>query len=686
MASLFEGLKSIIGQRRPSAIVSPAGVQMGGRIAFPARGKYLFHVEHGYKRNPVVAACIGLLTSTMNEPPLGVAEQDGTVNLNHPAAVMFRRPNQYMGQAQFWGIVWQFIETSGNAYVRKLRAPAGNITGYVPYSDANVAPVVGRDGWVTGYRYVSGDVDETWPASEVIHLRNPLYTDPLNLHMGMSPIEVAWEKIVTYNELQATIYSLVASNAVPSGILTAPGQIGGEQVEMLKSQLEKRRDAKGKERTRPLVLGDGMTYVQMGLDAQRLQAGETTRELEASICSAFRIAPQVLGLSAGLQFSGYNNMQSAYAEFTTLLRVPLWNAIEEQMEAGIAKDFPGIQLAFDLSQVQALNPKTEPAVVVSQFAANILTANEARVALGYEPAENGDRLSYEMTPSVGFMSAPQDAEQKDAAAAADPVEAVEGDRVRWSEPWATKSWQQEVRVLASFEVETAKQARTFIESARKGALSKVKAVKAEPADGVNVEELVRQFMTANKSTREALALKIIELTVTGTDINLAEVQSFIDVVIADQTKITADNMRKSAQTLKDEVAQISREYAGDVAGMREAITQKFATITDARAGMIARTTVRAQSTVVQKSTIRNLNARQTDEGKKRVMVWLSMRDDQVRESHDELDGQYVEAGELWTKHNAGITEGPGVGTDPAEVINCRCVMRPVTKARLKGIQ
>lgn len=679
--SWIERVKLSIGQRLSSRLPSPAGVNMGGRVSYPARGKYLAHVQHGYKKNPIVAACIGLITSTMNEPPLGVAMPDGTVNVNHPVSVMFRRPNQYMGQAQFWGIVWQFIETSGNAYVRKLRSPAGNVVGYVPYSDANVAPLIDKDGWVYAYHYTSGNVSETWPADNVIHIRNPLYTDPLNLHMGMSPIEVAWEKIVTYNELQATIYSLVASNAVPSGILTAPGAIGYEQQESLKAQLEKRRNAQGKERTRPLVLGEGMTYVQMGLDAKKLQAGEVTRELEASICSAFRIAPQVLGLSAGLQFSGYNNMQSAYAEYTTLLRVPLWNAIEEQMEAGMQKDYPGIQLAFDLSQVESLNPKPEPSVVISEFAANILTANEARVALGYEPAENGDRFSYEMTPSVGFMSAPTETETKDNA---DPVESVESDRVKWSEPWATKSWQQEVKLLEGFARDTQKQARAMIDAARKGALSKVKAAKANPADGVSVPDLVRQFMTANKSTREQLATKIIELTITGTDINLAEVQSFLDVVIADQTAATSDNIRTSCETLKSDVARIAKENAGNAEAIREALTNRFDAISESRAAMIARTTVRAQSTVVQKSTIKNLNARQTDPNKRKVMVWLSMRDDKVRESHDELDGKYIEAGETWTKHNPGITEGPGVGTDPAEVIQCRCVMRPVTKSRLRG--
>ena len=139
-------------------------------------------------------------------------------------------------------------------------------------------PVLDKLGWVTSYRYVSSDVTQDWQRDDVIHLMNPAYRDPLKMYLGKSPIEVAWDKINTYNELQATMYSLVASNAVPSGILSAPGDIPSGTIASLKAQLKKRRDAKGIERTEPLVLGSGMSYTQMGLDSARLQANEMLQE------------------------------------------------------------------------------------------------------------------------------------------------------------------------------------------------------------------------------------------------------------------------------------------------------------------------------------------------------------------------------------------------------------------------
>lgn len=681
---------------------SPAGVSVGGRIPYPKRGTYLLHVQNGYKANPIVAACVGLLSSTMNEPPLGVANEDGTVNLNHPLSVMFRRPNPYMGQAQFWAQCWQFLSLSGNAYIKIVRGPMGNMTGFLPYGDAHVAPIRDENGWIVGYQYSSQGVTQNWSAADVIHLRHPLYIDPLALDMGMSPIEVCWDKVQTYNELQSSIYSLVASNMVPSGILTAPGDVPTSQVQQIKQQLTKRRDAKGKERTEPMVLGSGMTYVQMGLDAQRLQATETLRELEAAICAAFRIQPAVIGSSAGMSVSTYNNLQSAFSEYTTLLRVPLWNAIEEQMESGLARDYPGVQLAFDLSQVQALQPDVDAVVypAIASFNANLTTQNETRAKIGFEPLPDGDKFMFEVVPAVGgfgFASmgsanehkeneAPKDAdEQSPPLGTTAPLEMkfdVAGDRIKWDEAYAVKSWQDEERILKQSVSQTEPFVVELLNTAKRDAEKKARTGRGNPADGIKVEQLIQKYMTATKATRDKLAKRIIEMTVTSANVDFAAVESAVDEIVNKQTDETSKLIKDSCETLKDEVAKIAQDNAGDVDAIAKNISEKFDRITPSRAATIARTTVRAQSTVVQNETVKQLNTREPDANKQFVMVWLTQRDSDVRPSHEELDGKYIDIGEDWTQYNSGITKGPGIGSDPAEVINCRCVQRPTRKTRL----
>ena len=680
--------------RNNQALPSPNGTQVGGRIGYPSKAGYLANVEHGFNRNPVVAACVGVYASTLNEPPLAAMYDDGTINRNHPVSLLFRKPNPRMGQAEFWQIVWTYLAIGGNAYIVKVRSAMGNIVELYPYSDAHVAPLLNDLGWVYAYRYQSGNITQDWPAEDVIHIQNPAYRDPVNMHKGISPISVAWDKINTYNELQATIYSLVASNAVPSGILSAPGDVPISQVESLRAQLRKRKDANGKDRTDAIVLGNGMSYQQMGLDAQKLQAIETTQELETAICGAFRIHPAVVLTSAGLARSTYNNLASAYQEYTTLTRVPFWNALEEQLESGLRKEFPDVQLAFDTSEVQALQPDAEAIQkqALEQFTANIITLNEARATLKYDDVENGDVFAYEQQPHGGFgaFSADEPEAKQIVDTNADPIESVEGRKVKWHEPEAVKYWQKQEDVVLKALAPTQKDVSDMMKRIERAVMKQVKSnrfvgvnkmVKA-PQDAINIAELVKQFMVANRETQDVLRTRIIELTLESVGGDLTQVQSFTDQIRDEQIRKMTESMTESLKTTRKDVAKVLEANAGQpVDVVQAALQKKFTELTTSRAKMIATTTCKAQASVVQRQTVKRVNQRETDPKRKVVQVWLSQRDDDVRETHEELDGKWIDEGETFDQYVEGAGEGPGLG-EPSEAINCRCTLRPVRKSRI----
>ena len=688
--------------RNNIGLPSPNGTQIGGRIGYPQKAGYLANVEHGFNRNPVVAACVGVYASTLNEPPLAAMYDDGTINRQHPVSLLFRKPNPRMGQAEFWQIVWTYLAIGGNAYIVKVRSSFGNIVELYPYSDAHVAPLLDDMGWIYAYRYNSGNVVQDWKAEDVIHIQNPAYRDPLQMHKGISPISIAWDKINTYNELQATIYSLVASNAVPSGILSAPGDIGVAAIESLKVQLRKRKDAQGRERTDPLVLGSGMNYTQMGLDAQKLQAIETVQELETAICGAFRIHPAVVLTSAGLARSTYNNLASAYQEFTTLTRVPFWNAIEEQLESGLAKEFPNVQLAFDLSEVQALQPDVDAVIypVIAEFNANIITQNETRQKLGFEPVAEGDKYAYELIPQTGGFGAFA-ADEPVVKGEADIIESVDGQRIKWVEPEAVKYWRTQEdavkKAIGPTQDDVAAMFKRLEKEVMKAAKSKAAYKQEEGATGgvsfdvakvlndALLKAAVSKFMRDNAITQEALRQRIMEMVMTSLGGDLTMVQSFTDQIRDEQIRKMTDMMTESADTTRKDMKRVLEANAGKPAAeVQAALQKKFTELTTSRAKMIATTTCKAQTSVVQTATVKRVNARETDPGRKVVQVWLSQRDDLVRETHEELDGKWIEEGGTFDKYVPGAGEGPGLG-DVSEAANCRCTLRPVRKSRLGSL-
>ena len=60
--------------------------------------------------------------------------------------------------------------------------------------------------------------------------------------------------------------------------------------------------------------------------------------------------------------------------------------------------------------------------------------------------------------------------------------------------------------------------------------------------------------------------------------------------------------------------------------------------------------------------------------------WLSARDDLVRETHQELDGQIVGVNEVFVVPSTGQqSTSPSMFGDPAEDVNCRCTVLPIVE-------
>lgn len=672
-------LKERINHWLNSEAPSPNGIERNGRVAYPNKGGYLKNIQQGYDANPIVASCVALYCSTMNEAPLVVGNDDGTVNLNHPISIKWRTPNKRMGQAEFWSIVWFYIQVSGNCYLRKMRGGLGQTEELYPYSDALVVPLLDELGWVYAYRFSSGNYVEDWPERDVIHLKHPMYRDPYQAHMGQSPINVAWEKILTYNELTATIYSLAASNGVPSGALVAPGSIDPTQVSSLKQQLATRRDSAGKKRTDPLVLGAGMQYVQMGLDSQKMQATELFKSLETDICGCFGVHPSVLGTNSGLAISTYNNLESAQKDFTVIRRMPFWNSLEEQIEAGMRDEWKGIQLQFDTTHVAALAADPDSIIypVIAKFNANLVTQNEARARMGDNELADGDKFAFQVVPAApSFGAFADDGEDLITSIA------TEGDgvkRVKWNEKVASVQWKKQDDLYESLIRDMLPHVQATVNEFRVAVLgSDSKRVKKANAD-VNIQQLLQSFMNATHGQRKKLMEQILALASQNASLDLAEVQSYMDDIADRVARETSAKMKDALETTKNRVSEIIEANAGNESAIIKALKEKFDDMSTGKAETIARTTVKAQSSAAQNEAFTNVNKRTDDPKKKVYNVWLSQRDNRVRPAHEKLDGTYVLAGEAF---NEGTGSGPGLGEDPSQSINCRCVLVPTRGARL----
>lgn len=662
----------------------------GQRYASPDRRG--FEQQAQAYLNQVVLACIATRAQTLNEPPLtAVDTTTGAIIPQHPLTRLFRRPNKHMSQSMFWQYVSTYVDIGGNAYIHKVRNVYGQVIELRPYHSGHIVPVSESGQWVDYYQYSYEGVQKELDPRDIIHIRS-YYIDPLNPVLGISPIRAAGINIDTYNELMQTLYSYLRNNGVPSGVLTVQQAVNAMQAESLKEQFQ--TNTTGRNRGKPIVLPSGMTYTQMGLDVSKMEAGTQFAQYETAICGIYRVHPSVAMTMAGLQSSTYSNMQTAFQEYTLLTRVPTWNMWEEQVELSFSNEYPEVDVEFDTSNVAALQSDPDAVIypVIAQFNANLISLDEARQRMGYAPlSEGGDKYAYNLVPpapAAGFLSHEVgDAEvvtPPQLQAKWKPQELPQSGKIDQSADLKAEAfWNSMDKTVREYSDRLQKPTQDLIAEVGNVLIGDVKkqggksfAVKANDP---RLTLLIERYMKATGKWREQLLQEIMKLAVTEVGGDMASVSSYIDKLL---TKVTAEmnsNITASIGSIRDEVQTTVAGMAGATADdIEKTLTDKFETLPAGRAQAIARTTARATSTEVATSTWSALNDEETDPEEEVVKVWTTRRDGKVRETHKKQDGDWVVMGGTFPNG----TRGPGVGGSAGEVVNCRCVLRPVRRKNL----
>lgn len=661
----------------------------------PKAGEYKRRVTEGYERNPVVAACISLRAGTLNEAPLGVLMPDESLSFTHPFAVLMRRPNPRMGWSEFMAFTSLYLDLGGNCYWVAQRNSVGSVTAYWPYNAGQMVPRYDDSGVVQDYVYaVTGNRERIIDVDDVIHLKHPSYLNAMNANEGIAPIAVAWSDIETYNELMTSAYNLALSSGVPPGMFQAP-QGSRPDTDEIKEGWLNRIFGNKRERLKPMVLTEGMAWVQMGLDPRSQQITEQVKTLETAICGIFRVDPTVVMTRAGMSVSTYNNKETAYREYTTLTRIPFWTAIAEQIEAGLYRTYPGIQLRFDTSNVAAMKSDPDALIypLIAQYNANIITQNEAREAMGYVAAEDGDVYALDrIPPPPSFMGSGDVDEERDETTTPIPPDydcaVAERDadgkvsRVRWRDEYAQRAWDGVQQVQREAQSEMADASVAMIEGAFAIAQSEVRGSKRANADW---QKLIDTWLRATYTARNSLFKGVLNFALQSVGSDLGTVESSVDQLeTSTQREVTA-KVNESLGTLRKDISAVLEQNQGkSAADIAEALATRLDNMKESRAKAIANTTTKAQTTRTQVDTWKTLNDGEHKEEEQLVLVWITQRDNKVRDSHERMDGKVIEIGGAFTYDDGTATQGPALGGSASNAINCRCTVQAVRRKKVQG--
>lgn len=336
-----------------------------------------------------VFACMTLIARDIAKLRVKLVQRDANgvwSEFTSPAfSPVLRKPNAYQTRIQFWEN-WILSKLShGNTYALKVRDNRGVVIQLHILDPQRVRPLVSDDGSVFYEVHpdnLSAGTDTiTVPAREIIHDRFNTLFHPL---VGLSPIFANGLAAMQGLNIQQNSTSFFGNRSIPGGILTAPGAIGNETAERLKTYWES--EYSGKNAGKIAVLGDGLKFEGMSVKATDSQLIEQLKWTAEVVCSTFHVPPYKIGIG---QQPTYNNIQSLNIEYYNQCLQSLIEDAELCMDEGLGMS-DGVGTEFDLDGLLRMDSVTQMEVL--EKAKSVLTLDERRKKLDRKPVEGGNTI------------------------------------------------------------------------------------------------------------------------------------------------------------------------------------------------------------------------------------------------------------------------------------------------------
>lgn len=636
-------------------------------------------IQHGLKASVWVYAAVRRIATNVSRVPwhVEVLQAGGTWQRDpsHPLAVLLNEPNPFM-TGQDLRERWVYHLWLGGNALGKLVLVRGTPVEIWPLSPDRVKPVPDPSRFLSHYEYrdPSGQV-HAFPPEEVIHLQ---FVDPANPYWGLSPLQAAAKVVDT--DTAAVHWNLTAlQNRTVKDLIYFPSQpLTREQWEEARRML--REQHMGPDNARGIFLASMPGEIQeVGTTATELDWLNSRRLTREEIAAAMGI-PLVVLTGEGT----YRNFETAVrmvwqdvflpflddlAEAFNAVLVPYWDPEARQPGAP-----PKLRVVYDISSVTALQEDFGTKVEIAERLVRLgYTLNQVnqRLGLGFDNVPWGDQPS--LGPTVMLATGPRSFKADLASEWPEERKAAfwrqrDTARRRWERYLADRIAQQflaegqvvarafarggEAAAYAAIDA-AATEWRAFLEAAYLATIEhwgreeferlQAQAVKAAPA--------ARKFRALSDRIKtwasRYAALKVSYLTeATRRAIGAAITEGLL---ANEDTREIARRIRETyerwAEPPDDSEIDVPRSYR--IARTEAGSAMNFAV---QEAGRQARDEF--QMTIVK--------------------TWISSRDDRVRESHRQLDGETVGLEDRFS--NGLLYPLDPDATDASEVVNCRCVV------------
>ncbi len=292
---------------------------------------------------------------------------------------LLQRPNNFLSGDDFWYLAQLYYDLYGAFYIWKengSRIPRG-----LHLLDPNDIEVVFEDGEVVAFR--SKETKQEYDTGEIIWEHRP---DPKDPKESVSILnEGGKDTLRTEIELRDYQKKIARNKGRISGVFSFDTEHGlsPEQLRKLKEGYKLQRDEARDEGEMPMFLGGKANFHEMTRSPRELESLQVRYAILEEVGAITGVPAPILSSFSDIK---YSNAQEARRTFLEETIKPILKRREATLNHYLAPDGVTIE-AEDITPEEL-----DDLIKRLQAGDKVLTLNEIREELGYEPIDNGDTI------------------------------------------------------------------------------------------------------------------------------------------------------------------------------------------------------------------------------------------------------------------------------------------------------
>ena len=385
--------------RRLEKKEAPLVMYQSGNQVLEKNYDYRKIAKEGYQENAIVFRCVNEIAQGASAVELCVYQGDMKLD-SHPLISLLQRPNPQFAGNEYFQALYSFLLLSGNSYAVYSLVNSQPRELHLLRPD-RVKIIPGKTQIPSAFEYVIDgrvvnryDVDSETGMSDVKHFK---MWNPLDDYYGLSPIQAASFDIDQHNMAAKHNLSLLMNGARPSGaVIFKPKDESGMSLQLSDSQRQQlmsdlnMRFSGSQNAGRPMLLEGDFDWKEMGLSPKDMDFLELKNMSARDIALCFGVPSQLVGVPDS---QTYNNVSEARLALYEDTIIPLIRRVESDMNEWLAPRFgDDISIRYDIDSIPAMAERRKKTYenVVTAVREGIISRNEARERLGYEPINGGD--------------------------------------------------------------------------------------------------------------------------------------------------------------------------------------------------------------------------------------------------------------------------------------------------------